>query len=114
MNSKNDAAKKDLSLSYLQGNKKTYPVTTEAMARYLSTQYNNKVPNNQRKKRGIETRRRVMIPDLKTSILPLRALLVRTLEKLQHLKIQLLLAKGLVLVLMSLKLHTRYSVRLNQ
>ena len=29
MNSKNDAAKKDLRLSYLQGNKTVYPVTAE-------------------------------------------------------------------------------------
>ena len=52
MNSKNDAAKKDLRLSYLQGKKKAYPETSEAMARYLSTQYNNKVPNNPRNKKG--------------------------------------------------------------
>ena len=52
MNSKNDAAKKDLRLLYSQGNKITYPVTAEAMARYLSTQYNNKIPNNPRGKRG--------------------------------------------------------------
>ena len=37
MNSKNDAAKKDLRLSYSQGNKPAYPVTAEAIARYLST-----------------------------------------------------------------------------
>ena len=52
MNSKNDATKKDLRLSYSQGNKKAYPETAESMARYLSIQYNNKVPNNQRKKKG--------------------------------------------------------------
>ena len=53
MNSKNDAAKKDLRLSYSQGNKKAYPETVESMARYLSTQYNNKSTNNPRdKKRG--------------------------------------------------------------
>ena len=52
MNSKNDAAKKDLRLSYSQGNKKAYPETVKAMARYLSTQYNNKVPNNPRDKKG--------------------------------------------------------------
>ena len=46
MNSKNDVAKKDLRLSYSQGNKTAYLVTPEAMARYLATQYNNKVPNN--------------------------------------------------------------------
>ena len=37
MNSKNDAAKKDLRLLYSQGNKKTYPETAKLMARYLST-----------------------------------------------------------------------------
>ena len=37
MNSKNDKAKKDLRLSYSQGNKSSYPVSAEAMARYLST-----------------------------------------------------------------------------
>ena len=46
MNSKNDAAKKDLHLSYSQGNKIAYPITAKSMARYLLTQYNNKVPNN--------------------------------------------------------------------
>ena len=52
MNSKNDAAKRDLRLSYSQGNKKAYPDTEEAMARYLSTQYSNKPANNQRDKKG--------------------------------------------------------------
>ena len=37
MNSKNDAAKKDLRLLYSQGNKKAYPESVEAMARYLLT-----------------------------------------------------------------------------
>ena len=35
MNSKNDAAKKDLRLFYSQGNKKAYPETAEAMTRCL-------------------------------------------------------------------------------
>ena len=52
MNSKNDNAKKDLHLSYSQGNKLVYPVTAEAMARYLSTQYTNKIFNNSYDKRG--------------------------------------------------------------
>ena len=52
MNSKNDAAKKDLRLSYSQGNKEAYPETVKAMARYLSTQYNNKATNNPRNKKG--------------------------------------------------------------
>ena len=37
LNSKNDNTKKDLRLSYSQGNKLAYPVSAEAMARYLST-----------------------------------------------------------------------------
>ena len=52
MNSKNDAAKKDLRLLYSQGNKKAYPETVKSMARYLSTQYNNKSTNNPRNKKG--------------------------------------------------------------
>ena len=52
MNSKNDNAKKDLRLLYSQGNKSAYPVSAEAMARYLSTQYTTKIPNNPRYKRG--------------------------------------------------------------
>ena len=52
--------------------------------------------------------------NLKTVILPLQALLVRTLGKSQYLKIQPLLARGLALVLTSLKLQNRHFVRLNQ
>ena len=49
MNSKNDNAKKDLRLVYSQGNKTAYPPTIEAMARYMSTQYPNKISGRQRK-----------------------------------------------------------------
>ena len=49
MNSKNDNAKKDLRLSYSQGNMTAYPPTIKSMARYLSTQYPNKNSANQRK-----------------------------------------------------------------
>ena len=52
VNSKNDAAKKNLRLSYSQRNKKAYPETVESMARYLLTQYNNKSTNNPRNKKG--------------------------------------------------------------
>ena len=52
MNFKNNNAKKDLRLSYSQGNKSAYPVTAEAMTRDQSTQYNNKIINNPRDKRG--------------------------------------------------------------
>ena len=51
-NSKNDNAKKDLHLSYSQGNKSAFQISTEAMVIYLSTQYNNKIPNNPHNKRG--------------------------------------------------------------
>ena len=37
LNSRNDNTKKDLRLSYSQGNKPAYPPTAKAMARYLST-----------------------------------------------------------------------------
>ena len=52
MHFKNDNAKKDLRLLYSQENKSAYPVRAEAMARYLSTQYTNKISNNLRDKRG--------------------------------------------------------------
>ena len=52
MNFKNDNAKNDLRLQYSQGNKSAYPTTAEAMARYLLIQYNNKIPNDPREKRG--------------------------------------------------------------
>ena len=50
---------------------------------------------NAKVKRGIYTERRGMIPYLKTRIIILQALQVHTLEILQHLKIQLLLAEGI-------------------
>ena len=48
MNSKNELAKKDLRLAYSQGNNTAYPPNIESMARYLSTQYPNNKPANQR------------------------------------------------------------------
>ena len=48
MNSKNKNAKKNLRLAYSQGNNTTYPSDIESMARYLSTQYPNNKPANQR------------------------------------------------------------------
>ena len=48
MNSKNKQAKKDLRLAYSQGNMTAYPPNIEAMAWYLSTQYPNNKPANQR------------------------------------------------------------------
>ena len=48
MNSKNKNAKKDLLLAYSQGNTTAYSSDIEPMARYLSTQYTNNKPANQR------------------------------------------------------------------
>ena len=71
MISKNDNAKKDLYLVYLQGNKTAYPLSVKAMARYMPTQYLNKNSGHDGKKgdrngkkgdrngkRGIETEKR--------------------------------------------------------
>ena len=46
MNSKNENIKKDLRLAYSQENMTAYPPTIEGMARYLSSQYPNKLPIN--------------------------------------------------------------------
>ena len=48
MNSKNKNAEKDLRLTYSQGNYTAYPANIKAAARYLSTQYPNNKPSNQR------------------------------------------------------------------
>ena len=48
MNSKNKNAKKDLHLAYSQGNNTAYSTNIESAARYLSTQYPNNKPTNQR------------------------------------------------------------------
>ena len=48
MNSKNENAKKDLRLAYSKGNNTAYPTDIESAARYLSTQYPNNKPTNQR------------------------------------------------------------------
>ena len=52
LNSKNDNAKKDLSLAYKQGNKTAYPLNLESMVRYLSSMYSIKSANNPRHKKG--------------------------------------------------------------
>ena len=49
MNSKNEIAKEDLRLAYSQGDYTAYLADIEAAARYLSTQYPNNKPANQRK-----------------------------------------------------------------
>ena len=48
MNSKNKNAKKDLRLAYSQGNNTAYPTDIKSEARYLSIQYPNNKPTNQR------------------------------------------------------------------
>ena len=49
MNLKNKISKKDLRLAYSQGINIAYLPNIEAMARYLSTQYPNNKPTNQRR-----------------------------------------------------------------
>ena len=67
MNLKNDNAKKDLHLAYLQGNKRAYPLSVEAMARYMSTQYPSKNSGHQRKgKKEDRNEKKGMIPNPKT------------------------------------------------
>ena len=50
LNSKNEAAKKNLFLTFAQGNQSMYPGSYEQMAHFLSSQYaikkNNKSNNN--------------------------------------------------------------------
>ena len=48
MISKHETGKKDLRLAYSQGNNTAYPPNIKAMCRYLSTQYSNNKPTNQR------------------------------------------------------------------
>ena len=95
MNSKNKNTKKDLRPAYSQGNLTAYPSTIKGMARYPSTQYPNNKPTNQRNgKKGIK--RREMIRNLKTRIVPQVVPQVHMLKILQHLKIPSLLAKKVV------------------
>ena len=58
MNSKEDNAKKDLRLAYSQGNKLSYPVNVESMARYLLMMYNIKNVNNPCDKKGDKNRKK--------------------------------------------------------
>ena len=48
VNSKNENTKKDLRLAYSQRNNTVHPPNIKSMARYLSTQYPNNKPANQR------------------------------------------------------------------
>ena len=48
MNLKNETAKKVLCMAYSQGNNITYPTNIKSSARYLSTQYLNNKPTNER------------------------------------------------------------------
>ena len=94
MNSKNKHAKKDLCLAYSQGSLTAYPPTIEGMARYISTQYpNNKPPNQRNGKRGIKIRE--MIQNPKTKIVTRVTLQVHTSEILQQVKNPPLLAEEL-------------------
>ena len=70
----------------------------------LLTQHPNKTIVHQRDKKGIRMERRVMIPNPQTRTTTLHALLVQKLEKLQHLKIPLLLVMDLASVFTSLRL----------
>ena len=47
LNSKNNNTKKDARLAYSQENKKAYPLSIEAMARYMSTRYPSKNSGHQ-------------------------------------------------------------------
>ena len=67
MTSKNKHAKKDLGLDYSQGNMTAYSPNIEAMARYLSTQYPNNKPANQRNgKKGDKVREMIQNPKTRT------------------------------------------------
>ena len=91
---KNETAKKDLRLACSQGNNTAYPTNTEAMARYLSTQYpNNKAANQRGAKKG---EKRGMHQNLKTRIVPPAALPVHMLKIPRQLKNPLFLAELLV------------------
>ena len=95
MNSKNKNAKKDLRLAYSQGNYITYPPDTEAAARYLSTQYPNNKPANQRgNNKG--NKRKGDDPKSEDWIVTRVVLLVHTLKILQQMKTPPLLAEELV------------------
>ena len=95
MNTKNEHGKKHLPLAYSQRNLTVYSPIIEGMARYLSTQYFNNKPANQRNgKRGIK--RREMIRNPKTKIVTRVALQMNTLKVLQQLKKPPLLAEELV------------------
>ena len=52
INLKNNNAKKDPRLAYLQGNKIAYPLNLELMTKYLSSMYTIKSVNNPRNKKG--------------------------------------------------------------
>ena len=97
MNSKKEHAKKDLRLAYSQGHMTAYPPNIKAMARYLSTQYPNNKPANQRNgKKGDKKGRWSEIRNPKTKIVTRVTLQVHPLEIPQQKKNPLLLAEELV------------------
>ena len=99
LNLKNEHARKDLHLAYSQGNMTAYSPTIKAITRYLSTQYPNNKPNNQRNGEKGDTIKEI-IRNPKTRIVAQVTLQVHTLKILQQLNISPLLAEGPVSALM--------------
>ena len=100
MNLQNENTRKDLRLAYSQGNNTTYPTDINLAARYLSTQYPNNKPTNQRGG-NIGNKRKGMTQNLKIRIVTRVVLLVQTLKILQPMKTPPLLAEELAKVLTS-------------
>ena len=83
---KNKNSKKDLRLAYSQGNNTAYLSDIKPIARYLSTQYPNNKPANQRGGKK-EIKERGMTQNLKTRIVTRVVLLVHTLKILQQMNL---------------------------
>ena len=96
MNSKNKNAKKDLYLTYSQGNNTVYAPNIESMARYLSTQHPNNKPTNQRGGNKRNKRKEDDKKNLKIRIVTRVVQLGHTLKILQQMKTPPLLAEELV------------------
>ena len=87
-------AQKDLRLVYSQGNSTAYPINIKAMARYLSTQYSNNKPANQREDKNGDIKKG-MNQNLKTRIVSLAVLPVHMLKKIRQLKSSLSITERL-------------------
>ena len=75
MNLKNDNGKEDLRLAYSQGNKIAYPLSIEAMARYMLTQSPSKNSGHQGKgKKGDRNGKKWVVQNLKTMTTMLQTL----------------------------------------